>query len=377
MRKPILFVGLGLLGLVLVACPQQPAPQPNATPQDTSQNLQDLSADIQQVIQELQNAFQGLLPQQLSPQNTTLDPLKALPNLHLEDLFTIRPTDLVPLATSSLPRGQIQCEAGTCEPVGPSEDLEIRYRKQTTDPWNKALADWDASTKGTPSPTVETHQPQDTQNTLETPTGAFFAVDVGDNGSNEGEATFTANWRPSTCLNGKYLLEPVSLGLQGFLNHPTSSQRLVDLANLGLTTSSTRLGLEWNLSLLVQGNDSALHTQGQVVVNGSTTPGTCGSLLENFNASSGEVSIDLSTRTKSLHLEFRVTQVEENPVRIHIQNGLLRVDSKVVTFEGILDDQNNNCVPGENLTLHFAAGQTMSLEDFLIQHMGAQPCNQP
>ncbi|RTI58002.1 hypothetical protein CSW14_04060 [Thermus scotoductus] len=202
-------------------------------------------------------------------------------------------------------------------------------------------------------------------------------MDFGENGSNEGEATFTASWRPSTCLNGKYLLEPVSLSLQGFLNHPTSSQRLVDLATLSLTTSSTRLGLEWNLSLLVQGNDSALHTQGQVVVNGSTTPGICGSLLENFNPSSGEVSLDLSTPTKSLHLEFRVTQVEENPMRIHIQNGLLRVDSKVVTFEGILDDQNNNCVPGENLTLHFAGGQAMSLEDFLTQYMGAQPCNQP
>ncbi|WP_162798781.1 hypothetical protein [Thermus caldifontis] len=261
--------------------------------------------------------------------------------------------------------------------MGPSDDLELRFKQQTTDPWNKALADWDASTKGTPSPTVETHQPWDTQNTQEMPTKAFFAVDFGENGSNEGEATFTASWRPSTCLSGKYLLEPVSLTLKGFLDHPNGSQRLADLTNLSVTTSATRLALEWNLSLLAQGNNSALHTEGQVVVNGSSTPGACGNLLENFNASSGEVSVDLSTRNSSLHLGFQVTQVEENTGRIHIQNGLLRVDSKVVTFEGILDDQNHNCVPGENLTLHFAGDQTMSLEDFLIQHMGAQPCNQP
>jgi len=253
----------------------------------------------------------------------------------------------------------------------------MRFKQRDTDPWNKLLADWDASTKGTPSPTVETHQPRDAQNTQEMPTKAFFAVDFGENGSKEGEATFTARWRPSTCLRGKYLLEPESLNLKGFLDHPNGSQRLVDLTDLSLTTSASRLALAWNLGLLVQGNDSALHTQGQVTVNGSATPGACGSLLENFNPSSGEVSIDLSTRTKSLHLEFRVTRVEENPTRIHIQNGLLRVDSKVVTFEGILDDANNNCVPGENLTLRFTGGQTMSLEDFLIQQMGAQPCHRP
>ncbi|MDM7325054.1 MAG: hypothetical protein P3W93_008800 [Thermus sp.] len=112
-----------------------------------------------------------------------------------------------------------------------------------------------------------------------------------------------------------------------------------------------------------------------MTVKGTATPGTCGSLLENFSPSSGEVSIDLSTRTTSLHLGFQVTHVEDNPLRIHIQNGNLRVDGKVVTFEGIFDDQNNNCVPGENLTLHFASGQTMSLETFLIQQMGVRPCN--
>uniref|UniRef100_UPI00261CEA2F hypothetical protein n=1 Tax=uncultured Thermus sp. TaxID=157149 RepID=UPI00261CEA2F len=292
-------------------------------------------------------------------------------------ILSVKPQELYPLAVSPLPRGKIECIGGNCTQVGPSNDLEVRFKQQATDPWNKLLADWDASTKGPASPTVETHQPYNTQDTLETPTKAFFAVDFGENGSNEGEATFIASWRPSICLSGKYLLEPESLSLQGFLDHPNGSQRLVDLADLSVTTSATRLVLAWNLSLLTQVNDSALHTQGQVVVNGTSTPGTCGSLLENFNASSGEVSIDLSTHNSSLHLSFRVTQVEESPLRIHIQDGLMRVNSKVVTFEGILDDANNNCIPGENLTLHFAGGQTMNLETFFTQHMGAQPCNQP
>lgn len=377
---------LGLLVSALAAC-SQPPPSANASAEETSQTLQTLAQEIQQAIQqtiqEMENALRGLFPQQLAGQNlipgqaNLSNALENLTALRWENILSLRPLGLYPLATSSLPRGKIECVGGNCNQVGPSDDLELRFKDQVTDPWNKALADWNASTRGTPSATVETHQPHDTQNTLETPTKAFFAMDFGENGSNEGEATFTASWRPSTCLSGKYLLEPVSASLKGFMAHPTTSQRLLDLTNLSLTTSSTRLDLAWDLSLLVQGNDSALHTQGQVVINGTSTPGTCGSLLENFNASSGEVSFDLDTRTKSLHLSFQVTQVEEDPVRIHIQNGMLRVDSKVVTFEGILDDENNNCVPGENLTLHFAGGQNMSLETFLIQYMNAQRCSQP
>lgn len=382
MKKPIRPVVLSLMFLVLGAC-QQPPPQANASPEEAGSELQATVQEIQQAIQELENAIQPLLPQQLSGQNFALgqtnlsDTLTGLAGLRLESLLSIKSLDLYPLALSPLPRGKFECTGGNCNQVGPSNDWEVRFKQQATDPWNKLLADWDASTQGTPSPTVETHDPHDTQNTMETPTKAFFALDFGENGSNEGEATFTASWRPSTCVNGKYLSEPESLNLSGFLNHPNASQRLVDLTNLSFTTSTTRLSLAWNFGLLGQGNESDLHTQGQVAVNGTTTLGTCGSLLENFNASSGEVSIDLSTRNTSLHLSFRVTQVEENPVRIHIQGGVLRVGSKVVTFEGILDDPNNNCVPGENLTLHFAGGQTMDLETFLIQHMNVQPCQQP
>lgn len=369
------FRGLGLLGLVLVACSPQPTPQANATPQETSQSLQALSAEIQQVFQELGNAFQELLPQQLSTLNLNPNSLRTLSELQLDRLFPIQPLDITPLGTQSLPRGKMECVGSNCNEVGPSDDLELRFKKHSTDPWNKLLADWDYSTKGNPSPTVETHPRYNTQDTMETPTKAFFALDFGDNGSKEGEATFTAQWRPSTCLQGKYLFEPQSLGLTGFLDHPNRTQRLVDLRKLSYTSSASQQDLAWNLSLLVQGNDSALHTQGQMTVKGTATPGTCGSLQENFSPSSGQVSITLSTQNHSMSLSFTVPKVEDNPLRIHIQNGNLRVDGKVVTFEGIFDDQNKNCVPGENLTLHFASGQTMSLETFLIQHMGVRPCN--
>jgi hypothetical protein len=240
--------------------------------------------------------------------------------------------------------------------------------------WNKLFADWDYSSKGASSPTVYVHNPSDTQSLWEMPTKAFGSLDLKEDGTNEGEATFQATWRPSTCLSGKYLTEPGNLSLTGFLQRPAGTGRLVDLPSLSLTTSASQLKLVWNLSLLTQGNDADLHTEGSIQINGSSTPGTCGSLLEKFNASSGEVDVKLDTRNHAAHLYFKITDWNENTGAITIQNGYLTVDGKTVTFAGVLDDANGNCVPGENLTLTFAGGQTMSLETYLIQKLGASPC---
>ncbi|WP_105318184.1 hypothetical protein [Thermus tenuipuniceus] len=127
MKKVIRAAGLGLLGLALVACSQQSIPQANATPQETAQNLGTLSEEVQQVIQELANAFQGLGLPSWQPSIQGLDPgaLQALLNLRLDAFFSVRPPDLVPLATNPLPRGQAECIGGNCYWVGPSDDLEI------------------------------------------------------------------------------------------------------------------------------------------------------------------------------------------------------------------------------------------------------------
>lgn len=375
MKKSQRILWLGLV-FVFAACSSQQSPQANATPQETASELQNLAAEVQQAIQEIQNAVTEVLPQQLASQGLHLESLQALARLDLQELLRPNPLHLTPLAASDLPRGRIECTGSSCDQVGSSDDLEVRFRERVTDPWNKALADWNYSTKGTSSPTVRVHDPYYIAYTQEMPTKAFFALDLKEDGTNQGEATFTARWRPSTCLSGKYLSEPENLSLQGFVDHPTQAGRLADLRKLNFTSSNTQVGLEWDLNLLVQGNASGLATKGFVRTLGTSTPGACGSLLEKFDARSGELDAELSTRNSSMRIAFKVTQVEETPsTRIHVQNGYLRVDSKVVTFEGILDDQNGNCVPGENLTLRFAGGQTMSLETFLIQHMGATPCD--
>ena len=366
-----------VLPLLFAAC-TPPPPQANTTPEEaatgTQSALLEVQAEIQNLLAELDRIFSGSFTG-LGLSAGALEPL-AQPGRWLTHPFGLlaRPLDLVPLATQGLPRGQFQCQAGNCSSTGSSDDLVIRYRAQETDPWNKALADWDYSTKGSSSPTVEAHLPGNTSDTNEVPTKAFFALDLGDDGSNQGEATLSARWRPSTCLPGKYLTEPESLRLQGFLDHPTGTARLVDLRTLEFTSSNTQVGLSWDLALNVTGNESALATRGGVTVNGSANPGTCGSLMETFSPTGGSLDVELSTRTHSLHLAFQVPRVEENPTRIHVQNGYLTVDGKTVTFDGILDDENGNCVPGENLTLRFANNQTMTLEAFLIQHMDARPC---
>lgn len=371
MRKNWLWVSLALM---LSACPMQQPPQANATPEGTSYSLQGMASDIQGVMAEIEAALRGILPQSVSPGLSDFSVLKVLPKLDLQSLLSLKPQGFFPLATQDLPRGKIECVGGSCQLAGPSEDLEVSFKNQASEPWNFLLADWNSSRKPPSSPTVFAHSPQNTSDTQEVPTKAFFTLDLGKNGSNEGEATLSAQWRQSACLSGKYLLEPVSLNLEGFLNHPNTTGRLVDLRKLRFASSNTRLSLEWELGLVTQGNNSGLFTKGLVGINGSATPGSCGSLLERFDASTGDLDVELSTRNHSMRIAFGVTQVEENPTRIHIQNGYLRVDNKVVTFAGILDDQNGNCVPGENLTLTFAGGRTMSLEAYLTQYMQASPC---
>jgi len=259
--------------------------------------------------------------------------------------------------------------------VGSSDDLEMSFQKPDGS-WNKLFADWDYSSKGAPSPTVYVHNPYDQQGQYlqEMPTKAFGSLDLGKNGTNEGEATLQATWRPSACLSDNYLTEPENLSLTGFLQRPAGTGRLVDLPSLSLTTSASQLKLVWELSLLTQGNDADLYTEGSIQIIGSSTPGTCGSLLEKFNASSGEVDVKLDTRNHTARLYFRITDWNENTGAITIQNGYLTIDNKTVSFAGVLDDANGNCVPGENLILTFAGGQTMSLEDYLIQQLGASPC---
>jgi hypothetical protein len=380
------FLGASLLFL-LTACPQTPAPpQSNTTPSEFSTALQNVGQDIQgtlsQINQELQQLLQGIafgqftpLGQGLQTLEQRLDPLVYLkqPIPKLQGLLG----GILPQGNpSNLPRGVFECpSSGSCNPVDPnSDDLVIRY--QTGSTWNKLLADWNYSSKGTPSPTVYVHNPSDTQGQYlqEMPTKAFGSLDLKEDGTKEGEATFQATWRPSTCVSGKYLAEPGNLSLTGFLQRPAGTGRLVDLPSLSLTTSASQLKLVWNLSLLTQGNNADLHTEGFIQINGSSTPGTCGSLLEKFNASSGEVNVKLDTRNHAARLYFKITDWNENTGAITVQNGYLTVDGKTVTFAGVLDDANGNCVPGENLTLTFAGGQTMSLEAYLIQKLGASPC---
>jgi hypothetical protein len=380
------FLGASLLFL-LTACPQTPAPpQSNATPSEFSAALQNVGQDIQgtlsQINQELQQLLQGIAFGQFTPLGQGLQTLEQRldPLVYLKQPLP-RPQELLggilPQGVQTpLPRGKFACPYNSsCSQVGTSDDLEMRFQK-ADGTWNKLFADWDYSSKGASSPTVYVHNPSDTQGQYlqEMPTKAFGSLDLKEDGTNEGEATFQATWRPSTCVSGKYLTEPGNLSLTGFLQRPAGTGRLVDLPSLSLTTSASQLKLVWNLSLLTQGNNADLHTEGFIQINGSSTPGTCGSLLEKFNASSGEVDVKLDTRNHAARLYFKITDWNENTGAITIQNGYLTVDGKTVTFAGVLDDANGNCVPGENLTLTFAGGQTMSLETYLIQNLGASPC---
>lgn len=123
MLRPYRSVILGLLVSALAACSQPvsspPPPPANASAEETSQTLQTLAQEIQQAIQEIENALRAFFPQQLAGQNLLPGQAnlpKALENLtalRWENLLSVRPWASTPWP----PRPP--CSAGSlCAQVG-------------------------------------------------------------------------------------------------------------------------------------------------------------------------------------------------------------------------------------------------------------------
>ena len=91
---------------------------------------------------------------------------------------------------------------------------------------------------------------------------------------------------------------------------------------------------------------------------------------EDFEVDEATVRADVSATSagdsRSLGFGVKVDDIVTEPASARLSKGVVEVDSRAaVTFSGTLDDANGNEVPGENVTLNFADGETVSLETFL------------
>ena len=148
--------------------------------------------------------------------------------------------------------------------------------------------------------------------------------------------------------------EPTSLNVNG-----TGS--LFDLNSVGYNVSD-------------EGGTDSVTTQGEitskegpvlgwnVTLNGERERKSC--FTSDYRPSSGSVNVSLTSEAGSFAFATDIDNVEDESVAL--SNATVQIDgATALSFEGTLDDQNSNGVPGENVTLSFAGGNTTTLEQVL------------
>ena len=263
-------------------------------------------------------------------------------------------------STDALPRGIYDCRSGTCPSTpAPSSNLVVKWIPETSIATLTVV--WTS--------TVEAHNVSDTTGATlqEVPSQAEVTLDYGT--ARVMDIKLSVAWHASNCVPGKYLLDvPDDLKISGFIKD-SSGAPILDLRNLKLSVSNTAITTLGDFT--VTGDSGSVTSSWNISINGTLTRDDkrCGA-VDDFNGTSVDFDFKTSSNTGSgktdAELKFSASNFDAKPPAIKITGGYLNLGGKVVTFQGTLDDANNNCVPGENVTLTFAGGQTQSLEAFLI-----------
>lgn len=192
---------------------------------------------------------------------------------------------------------------------------------------------------------------------VEVPTSAKLTLYIdGDDSSHvAGYISGTFAWYTGSCGS---ILEPTSVNIQGRFGVSDYVE-----FNASLTVTDNRIATQGSIDAHV-GSDSG-HVSWNLSANGQATRGS-NCFIDEFNVSGGHVNFQASTtsdgETESLEFntDFTINYDDEgNLESIGLSNGFLKLNGRVAfTFEGVLDDSNENGIPGENVTIHFADGDT-------------------
>lgn len=336
--------------------------------QDVSEAMTDMSGELEAILMRA-SQDKGLIALQGFPRDS------AMTNPFFGYTITVMqakhsrqvPHALRAQADTDLPRG-VYTYTESDEAEGwvfqeASDDLILNWRYDA-DPTTteveaeeaSATFNWDAQ-----SPTAEVEIP--TGGTLEVPTGANFSMVAGGESVADVNADLTY-YQAVGCgdeLGG--ILEPTSLTVSG-------SGSLLSLENVGYTVTETD-------------SSDTVSTQGRVALSGETVAldwniSVEGELVrENCHTSdfipeSGTIATELSGlpgETSSIAFGFTFDAFDPNAeVVAEIRDGSLILngdESRAVTFGGPLGDQNNNGIPGDELTIRFADGSSTTLEQLV------------
>lgn len=274
-------------------------------------------------------------------------------------------------ADSDLPRGTFVYNDMTGGwdgvPAG-TGNLVLRYSyvdyHTDTAHQGELVVDWDVAT----STTVVSSG----YGTVEVPTDMNLTLRV--DGTTVADVDLAVAWYGAPACSGP-IFEPSSLSVAGFIGDSTSrvafdmSLNLTD--NPGAADTLTTRGEV----TFTAGADTA-SIGWNVGMNGTVSrDDTC--FLDGLDIHSGNVGVTTATRVEGENNAFQITfdfadiiLTEYGEVQsVAISNGTVDVNETLAaTFRGTLDDADHDGVPGENLTLTFAGGNTTTLEAFIMEH---------
>lgn len=352
--QPLLRIALPILialSLGLTACNSStPAGPPKATysPDDAAAAITGIQTDTNGVASGSMNSDAGLAVQALP---------SSLP---------------APAAAGQLPTGIYQWNASTeaWDPVGASGNLVLQWTfPDDTSALHDAAVSHDAVLTldwSVNSSTVVVNVDGSTQ---EVPQDALATLTV--DGTEVGRLAAQIGWQDTPACG--LILEPATLSLSGYLgttDHKVSIDKLtlsIPLANGTLATTgkvsgvngSDTVSFDWDLSFVGSVTRDAL---------------TCG--LTDASVTSGHIALGITSNDHDMHVAFDVGNLTFDSSgelqSVDISNGSFTIDGAVaVTFEGTISNATIDTIPGDDLILTFAGGQTMSLKDFLQGHLGA------
>lgn len=385
-----------VLALSLAACAQPnppkngpPPPPPAATPAEAagsaSAALSSTSSVAGGVQAEVAAVYGGLGRPSAAPSGIVaglLDPERWLQPLRgpgsdlglkglLDSLPGLAAERAVPQAAyaSTLLTGVYDCTPRACTFAGPSEDLVYRSVTSAGQAATETF-DWNGSSTGAPSAPVRIWLADVRGDTYysEYPTKAVYRLEVGT--VRLADFTLNAAWHPKTGEPGVYVVTPDSLSVSGFFQK-TDGTRLVELTKLNLAIGGSGVTTSADLTLRAKGD--RLRLTWNVALRGTVLRDAAGNLAGFQASGTSRFEAGLEINDRALALAFDASDFSQAPPSVRLANGRFTADGKLVTFSGVLDDANNNCVPGENLTLVFASG-TSSLENFLVGNGYVRPC---
>ena len=253
---------------------------------------------------------------------------------------------------ATLPRGQYTYDQASdaWQREGESDDLSLtwRYEGRSAQEVEATLElDWDAGAQ-----TVTLEGPDG--ETLEAPTAFNLTMSAG--GQEVADVDLALSYyNTQACGTSDGIAEPTSLIVDG-------AGSLLDLEDVGYSVQ--------------EGDEDKVTTRGKVsLIEEVTLEWTVDLLGEreredcftsDYVPTSGNVNIGLATEAGRFALGLGVDSIDLKSGSATLSNGALQINDQVaVTFEGTLDDANGNGVPGENVTLSFANGKTVTLEQVL------------